>query len=89
MCPDKVISSPAVVHAKVVRVGNSLGVRLPASLHLQPGVEMEVSVRVVDAWPEGYFDMEPVGSDFVVPPRETGTAHEKRIKRLFGPRGSF
>jgi len=77
------------VRAKVIRIGNSLGVRLPASLHLQLGSEVEVLIRQVDAWPEGYADLDPVGPDFQVPPRETGRDHEKRIKRLFGSRGGF
>jgi virulence-associated protein VagC len=78
-----------VIRAKVVRVGNSVGVRLPASLHLALGTEVEVIVRPVNAWPEGYSDMEPVGADFVVPERESAEAHDKRIKRLFGGKGSL
>lgn len=77
------------VRAKIVRVGNSVGVRFPASLHLELGTEVEVTVRRLDAWPEGYFDFEPVGEDFKVPERESGAAHEKRLKRLFGPKGSL
>jgi hypothetical protein len=50
---------------------------------------VEVTVRLFNAWPDGYFDMEPVGEDFVVPERESGAAHEKRIKRRFGPKGSL
>ena len=77
------------IRAKVVRIGNSMGVRLPASLHLELGADVEVTVRVVNAWPEGYADMEPVGDDFQVPEREGGAAHEKRLKKLFGPKGTL
>ena len=82
------VSTP-VIRARVVRVGNSVGVRLPASLHLALGTEVEVTVRSVNAWPEGYFEMEPVGADFVVPERESAEAHENRIKRLYGKKGSL
>jgi antitoxin component of MazEF toxin-antitoxin module len=81
-------STPAI-RAKVVRVGNSVGVRLPASLHLALGTDVELTVRAVNVWPEGYFEMEPVGEDFVVPQRESAEAHENRIKRLFGGKGSL
>jgi antitoxin component of MazEF toxin-antitoxin module len=81
-------STPAI-RAKVVRVGNSVGVRLPASLHLALGTDVELTVRAVNVWPEGYFEMEPVGDDFVVPQRESAEAHEKRLKRLFGRKGSL
>jgi virulence-associated protein VagC len=81
--------NPSAIRAKVIRVGNSVGVRLPASLHLVLGSDVEVTVRPFNAWPDGYFDMEPVGEDFVVPERESGAAHEKRIKRRFGPKGSL
>jgi virulence-associated protein VagC len=82
-------STPSAIRAKVIRVGNSVGVRLPASLHLVLGSDVEVTIRPVNEWPDGYFDMEPVGADFVVPERESGAVHEKRIKRLFGPKGSL
>jgi hypothetical protein len=86
---DNPISSPPPIRAKIIRVGNSVGVRLPASLHLALGTDVEVIVRAVNVWPEGYFDSEPVGADFVVPERESGAVYEKRIKRLFGPKGSL
>lgn len=77
------------VRAKVIRVGNSVGVRFPASLHLEVGTEVEVTVRRLDVWPEGYFDLEAVGDAFQVPERDSGVAHDKRLKRLFGPKGSL
>ena len=77
------------IRAKIVRIGNSMGVRLPASLHLDLGSEVEVLVRPINVWPEGYFDLEPVGDDFVVPARESGAVGEKRRKRLFGPGGTL
>ncbi len=89
MYPDHPVSFPTPIRAKVVRVGNSVGVRLPASLHLALGTHVEVIVRAVNLWPEGYFDMEPVGDDFVVPEREGGAVQDKRIKRLLGPKGTF
>jgi len=80
--------TPAI-RAKVVRVGNSVGVRLPASLHLALGTEVELTVRAVNVWPEGYFEMEPVSEDFVVPQRESAETHEKHRKQLFGTKGSL
>ena len=81
--------SLSFIRAKIVRVGNSMGVRLPASLHLVLGTDVEVTVRPINAWPEGYFDQEAVGDDFKVPARESGKAHEQRLRRLFGPKGSL
>ena len=81
-------TSPAI-RAKVVRIGNSMGVRLPASLHLELGADVEVTIRTLNVWPDGYAEMDPVGEDFQVPEREGGPAHEKRLKRLFGPKGSL
>ena len=89
MLADPSNPSPQAIRAKIVRVGNSVGVRLPASLHLALGTEVEVTVRAVQAWPEGYFDQEPVGEDFQVPARESGKAHERRLRNLFGPEGRF
>ena len=87
MKPDP--QAPGAIRAKVIRVGNSMGVRLPASLHLVPGTEVELTIRAVSAWPEGYFDQEPVGDDFTLPVRATAGAHEQRLRRLFGPKGSL
>ena len=89
MFSQSIPPTPSAIRAKIVRVGNSVGVRLPASLHLELGTDVEVTVRAISAWPDGYFEMEPVGEDFRVPERESGIAHEKRIKRLFGSKGSF
>lgn len=89
MHPHHVPSSSPTIRAKVIRVGNSVGVRLPASLHLALGTDVEVTVCAVNVWPEGYFTMDPVGADFAVPDRESGDAHEKRLKRLFGPKGKL
>ena len=89
MLADQERPEAATVRAKVVRIGNSLGVRLPASLRLQLGSEVELIIRQVDAWPEGYAELDPVGPDFKIPARESGKAHEKRIARLFGTRGAF
>ena len=86
--PDSKPVAP-VLRAKVVQVGNSVGIRLPASLHLQLGTEVEVTVRPANAWPPGYLDMEPVGTDFEVPEREGGPAHEERLQRLFGEHGGW
>jgi hypothetical protein len=77
------------IRAKVIRIGNSMGVRLPASLHLELGSDVEVQVRALNVWPEGYFELEPVGDDFVVPARESAAAGDKRLKRLFGAKGSL
>jgi len=89
MQPHDLPPSPQPIRAKVVRIGNSMGVRLPASLHLALGTDVEVLVRPINAWPEGYFELEAVGEDFAVPARETGAAGEKRLKRLFGNSGTL
>ena len=87
--PQRMASPSPSLRAKVVRVGNSVGVRLPANLHLKPGDEVEITIRPVDAWPEGYFDMQAVGVDFILPERETGEGGEERIQRLFGKKGNL
>ena len=79
--------TPAI-RAKVVRVGNSVGVRLPAALHLELGTEVEVTIRPVNAWPAGYFDMDPI-PDFAVPERRPGKELEARMQRLFGEKRSL
>jgi hypothetical protein len=76
----------APIRAKVIRVGNSMGVRLPATMGLALGMDVEVIVRPVNAWPEGYFDMEAVGEGFEVPAREGAAAADKRFDHLFGAR---
>lgn len=89
MPPTRPSARPSAVsiRAKVVRVGNSVGVRLPAAMGLTPGTDVEVTVRPVNAWPEGYADMEAVGEGFEVPARESAAASGKRFKRLFGDGG--
>lgn len=77
------------VRAKIIRVGNSVGIRFPASLHLELGTEVEVTIRRLDAWPDGFADQEPVGEDFTIPAREGPGAHDRRLKRLFGPKGGL
>jgi hypothetical protein len=86
---QRITPSVPSLRAKVVRVGNSVGVRLPANLHLKPGDDVEITIRPVDAWPEGYFDMQAVGADFILPERESGEVGEERIQRLFGKKGEL
>jgi len=86
--PQPPIQPPAI-RAKIVRVGNSVGIRLPASLHFELGTQVEVIVRPVDAWPPGYAEQEAVDASFEVPERESGKAQEQRLKRLFGQKGGL
>lgn len=77
-----------LIRAKVIKDGNSLAVRLPASLGFKPGEEVALQIRRVAAWPPGYFDLEP-SPDFPMPDRNRPEAREARKKRLFGPAGGF
>ena len=80
--------TPPSIRAKVIKDGNSLAVRLPASLGFKPGEEVDLNIRRVAAWPTGYFDLEP-SPDFPMPERTRPEAREARKKRLFGDKGSF
>lgn len=52
--------SPApMIRTRVVKDGHSVAVRLPATLGLKPGDEVDLVLRRVDEWPAGYFDQEP------------------------------
>jgi hypothetical protein len=77
--------NPLRIRAKVIKDGNSVAVRLPASLGLKPGEEVDIEVRRVGSWPPGYFDLEP-SPDFPMPERVSPTLREARKKELF--RGS-
>jgi hypothetical protein len=78
--------SPLPIRAKVIKDGNSVAVRLPASLGLKPGEEVDIDVRRVGTWPPGFFDLEP-SPDFPLPERVSPKAREARKKRLFGEKG--
>jgi len=78
--------TPLPIRAKVIKDGNSVAVRLPASLGLKPGEEVDIDVRRVGAWPAGFFDLEP-SPDFPMPERVSPKAREARKKRLFGGKG--
>jgi hypothetical protein len=72
----------------VIKDGNSVAVRLPASLGLKPGEEVDIDIRRVNAWPAGFFDLEP-SPDFPMPERTSPAKREARKKRLFGGTGSL
>jgi hypothetical protein len=73
---------PPAIRAKVIKNGNSVAVRLPASLGLKPGDEVDVNIRRVAAWPPGYFDLEP-SPEFPMPERTQPEAREARKRRIF------
>lgn len=75
--------TPPPIRAKVIKDGNSVAVRLPASLGFNPGEEVDIQVSRANAWPEGFFDLEP-SPDFPMPERISPAAREARKKRLFG-----
>jgi hypothetical protein len=79
-------SAPLLIRAKVIKDGNSLAVRLPASLGLKPGEEVDIDIRRVQAWPAGFFELEP-SPEFPMPERTSPAAREARKKRLFGGTG--
>ena len=60
--------TPPPIRVKVIKDGNSMAVRLPASLGLKPGEELEIDIRRVKTWPTGFFEMEP-SPDFPMPER--------------------
>ncbi|MDR3672921.1 MAG: hypothetical protein P4L36_18900 [Holophaga sp.] len=72
----------APIRARVIKDGNSVAVRLPASLGLKPGEEVDIEVRRVNAWPVGFFELEP-SPDFPMPERTSPATREARKKRLF------
>lgn len=74
--------TPPPIRAKVIKDGNSVAVRLPASLGLKPGEEVDMDIRRVNAWPDGFFDLDP-SPDFPMPDRTSPAAREVRKKRLF------
>ena len=74
---------PAPIRAKVIKDGNSVAVRLPASLGLKPGEEVDIDIRRVNAWPAGFFHLEP-SPDFPMPERISPVTREARKQRLFG-----
>jgi len=71
------------IRARVIKDGNSVAIRLPASLGLKPGEDVEIDIRRVKAWPAGFFDLEP-SPDFPMPERTSPEVRETRKKRLFG-----
>jgi len=75
------------IRARVIKDGNSVAIRLPASMGLKPGEEVEIDIRRVKAWPAGFFDLEP-SPDFPMPERTSPEARESRKKRLFGGEGA-
>jgi len=81
-------SSPTPIRARVIKDGNSVAVRLPASLGLKPGEEVDIEVRRVNAWPAGYFDLEP-SPGFPMPERTLPESREARKKRLFDETGGL
>jgi len=72
---------------KVIKDGNSVAVRIPASLGLKPGEVIEVEIHRIDIWPEGFFDLEP-SPDFPFPARTNPKVREARKRKLFGGEGS-
>ena len=76
------------IRAKVIKDGNSVAVRLPASLGLKPGEEVNIDVRRVNSWPAGYFELEP-SPDFPMPERTTPAVREAREKRIFSGTGDL
>jgi hypothetical protein len=46
------------IRARVVKDGHSVAVRLPASLGLKPGDEVELTLRPLGAWPADFFQLE-------------------------------
>ena len=78
--------TPPPIRARVIKDGNSVAVRLPASLGLKPGEEVEIQVRRVQAWPPGFFEVEP-SPDFPMPQRTRPGAREARKQRLFDGTG--
>jgi hypothetical protein len=79
-------STPPPIRTKVIKDGNSVAVRLPASLGLKPGEEVDIDVRRVGAWPPGFFDLEP-SPEFPMPERVNPKVREARKERLFGRKG--
>jgi antitoxin component of MazEF toxin-antitoxin module len=73
---------PPSIRARVIKDGNSVAVRLPASLGLKPGEEVVLEIRRVTEWPDGFFDLEP-SPEFPMPERTRPAAREARKKRLF------
>lgn len=68
--------SPAPsIRTRVVKDGHSVAVRLPASLGLKPGDEVELSIRPLGEWPAGYFDLE-ANPGFPLPERCKGRNRE-------------
>ena len=70
------------IRAKVIKDGNSVAIRLPAGLGFRPGDEVDVEIRRVGTWPEGFFDLEP-SPEFPMPERTSPEQREARKKRLF------
>jgi virulence-associated protein VagC len=79
---------PAPIRARVIKDGNSVAVRLPASLGLKPGEEVDIDIRRVSTWPAGFFDMEP-SPDFPMPQRTSPATREARKKRLFSEKSDL
>ena len=80
--------TPSSIRAKVIKDGNSVAVRLPASLGLKPGEEVDIEVRRVHSWPAGFFEMEP-SPDFPMPDRTRPAVREARKKRILGGTGDL
>ena len=78
--------TPSPIRAKVIKDGNSVSVRLPSSLGLKAGDEVDIEIRRVRAWPTGFFDLEP-SPDFPMPERTAPEAREARKEHLFGGKG--
>ena len=70
------------IRARVVKDGNSVAVRLPASLGLKPGDEVDLAIHLVGTWPAGYFDLEP-SPEFPMAERTKPKSREARKQRLF------
>lgn len=76
------------VRLKFFKSGNSRALRIPLALGLEDVEEVLVFregealvLKPADAWPEGFFDMEPI-PEFAVPAREGGAVAEARRRRM-------
>ena len=77
------------VRLRFFKSGNSRALRIPKALGLENVEEVMVFregealvLKPADAWPEGFFETEPI-PDFSVPPREGGIEAEARRGRIW------
>ncbi len=76
------------VRLKFFKSGNSRALRIPKALGLEDVEEVMVFregealvLKPADAWPEGFFEAEPI-PDFTVPARQGSAEAEARRRRL-------